>query len=206
MMTAGARPQRPEPPTPPSPFFDGTRLGLEAAMGVTLVIGISAGLHTGLSAALGYLVRYADGLPDGAQAFSLAGFLFTSLLTVLALCVLLFFSGAVPVMAYSVVLVFLMLRWAAKLGGRAKALSTLFGGVLGSVTGLLVASLWALLTNVSPTWALYGVLVRWPKVMSVDGVALLWITLLPLAHAAAGAQIGWRLGKLLDDWLSYRFW
>ena len=44
----------PQAPRPPNPFFDGTRLGLEGNMLVTLGIAIPAGLHIALSAMLGY--------------------------------------------------------------------------------------------------------------------------------------------------------
>ena len=67
--------QQSEATRPPSVFFDGTRLGLEGSMLATLIVAGLGGLHIGLSATLGYAVRYAEGLPDQARPFALFGFL-----------------------------------------------------------------------------------------------------------------------------------
>ena len=68
------------PPSPPNVLFDGTRLGLEATMISTLGIAIPAGLHSGLSANLGFFIRNADALAVQARTFTLGPFIFSSLL------------------------------------------------------------------------------------------------------------------------------
>jgi hypothetical protein len=198
--------QQPEVPTPPSVFFDGTRLGLEGSMLATLAIAIPAGIHIGLSVTLGYAVRLADGLPAQPRPFSLFTFLFASLLAVIALSMLLFFGGSIPTMGYSMGLIAFMLRWIGKHHGREKLTSTIFGAVLGLLVGILEAAVGLLLMNLSLGLGTYATLFRWPAIMTIDGIALLWLTLTPPVHAIAGAQVGYRLGEDLERLLLYRFW
>ena len=193
-------------PRPPSIFFDGTRLGLEGTMIATLAIAIPAGLHIGLSTTLGYLMRYADGLPEQAKTFSLFGFLFTALLGLVGLSMFMFFGNAIPTMLYSMGMVAYMLHWAGKRRRREKLVSTLIGAFLGLIVGLLATTLGYLIMDIRPGWSLYTTLFRWPAILSVDGIALLWFTLNPLVQAGAGAQIGWRLGKQIEDITLYWFW
>ena len=40
----------------------------------------------------------------------------------------------------------------------------------------------------------------------IDGIALLWLTFYPAISAVGGAQLGWRLGKQLDELSLYWFW
>lgn len=198
--------ERPEAPRPPNPFFDGTRLGLEGTMLATLAIAIPASLHIALSTTLGYATRYAQGLPAEQKPFTLFGFLFAALLAVVACSMLMFFGGAITTMAYSAGLVALMLRWAGKRWGRERLAGTIIGAVTGLLNGLLGTALIFLLTNIQPSWTLYAALFRWPEILSIDGIVLLWFTLNPLAQAAAGGQIGWRLGKQIEQLTLYWFW
>jgi hypothetical protein len=198
--------RQPQPPQPPSAFFDGTRLGLEGSMLATLIVAIPAGVHIALAATLGYAVRYVDGLPAQANPFSLSGFIFAWLLAIIALAMLGFFVGSIPTMGYSVVLVVVMLRWVGKRRGREKLVSTIAGSVCGLLTGGLESAAGFLLMNLTPSAAAFAMLFRWPAIMSVDGIALLWLTVNTLANAIAGAQIGFRLGKQLEELTMYYFW
>jgi hypothetical protein len=191
---------------PPNVFFDGTRLGLEGGMLSTLIIAGLGGLYIGLSTTLGYAVRYADGLPDQAKPFAFFGFFFTSILAFLALAMLLFFGTSIPTMAYSMALVWGMLRWVGKRWGREKLVSTLFGAALGLLTGLLSAAMASVVLGVRVDGMAYFTLFRWPAILSVDGIVLLLLTLYPLTSAGAGVQIGWRLGKHLEEMQLYWFW
>jgi hypothetical protein len=206
-MDFGFTPQRtppPSAPTPPNAFFDGTRLGLEGTMLSTLAIGIPAGLHIALSATLGYATRL-ESLTQDPRAFSLMGFIFTSILTLVAMAMVLFFLLAIPTMAYSIILVATMLQWMRKFRGREKVVPTIVGAVLGLLVGVGTSALIFLLSNVSPSPANYAAIFRWPQILTIDGIILLWFTLNPLANAVAGAQIGWRLGVMLDQMTMYWF-
>ena len=197
---------QPLPPQPPNAFFDGTRLGLEGSMLATLAITIPAGVHIALAVTLGYAVRYAEGLPTQAKPFSLSGFVFALLLAIIALAMLQFFVGSIPTMGYSVALVVVMLGWVGKRRGREKLASTIGGIVCGLLIGGLESAAGFTLMNFAPNAATYALLFRWPAIMSVDGIALLWLTLNPLANAIAGAQIGFRLGKQLKELTTFYFW
>jgi len=198
--------QQSEATRPPSVFFDGTRLGLEGGMLSTLTIAGLGGLHIGLSTTLGYAMRYAEGLPDQARPFALFGFLFTSIFAFLALAMFLFFITSIPTMAYSMALVWGMLRWVGKRWGREKLASTLLGAVLGFLTGLLLVAVAATVFGARVNGAAYARLFRWPAILSIDGIVLFLLTLYPLASAGAGVQIGWRLGKHLEEMQLYWFW
>jgi hypothetical protein len=63
-----------------------------------------------------------------------------------------------------------------------------------------------MLMNFAPSAHVYALLFRWPAIMSIDGIALLWLTVNPLANAVAGAQIGFRLGKQLEELTTFYFW
>ena len=198
--------QQSEATRPPSVFFDGTRLGLEGSMLSTLIMAGIGGLHIGLSTTLGYAVRYAEGLPDQAKSFAFFGFLFVFFLAFLALAIVLFFGTSIPTMAYSMGLVWGMLRWAGKRWGRDKLASTLFGAVLGLLTGLLIVAVVSVIFGARIDGVAYARLFRWPAVLSVDGIVLVMLTLYPLASTGAGTQIGWRLGKHIEDMKLYWFW
>ena len=198
--------QRIETLQPPSVVFDGTRLGLEGSMLSTLTLAGLGGLHIGLSVTLGYAVRLAVGLPDQAKPFALFGFVFVSLLAFIALSMLLFFGTSIPTMAYSMALVWGMMRWVGKRWGREKLASTLFGTALGLLNGLLTVALVALVFGARVNGAAYARLVRWPNILSVDGIVLVMLTLFPWVSTGAGAQIGWRLGKHIEEMQVYWFW
>jgi len=198
--------QQSEATRPPSVFFDGTRLGLEGSMLSTLIMAGIGGLHIGLSTTLGYAVRYAEGLPDQAKPFAFFGFFFAFLLAFVALSILLFFGTSIPTMVYSMGLVWGMLRWAGKRWGRDKLASTLFGAALGLLTGLLTVAVVSVIFGARMDGATYARLFRWPAILSVDGIVLVLLTLYPWVSTGAGAQIGWRLGKHIEDMKLYWFW
>jgi RsiW-degrading membrane proteinase PrsW (M82 family) len=173
---------------------------------VTLGIGIPAGLHIALSAILGYAARLEDGLPAQANQFTVMGFLFASALAIIAMAMVLFFALAIPTMAYSMGLVAFMLRWVGKRRPREKLVSAISGAVMGLIVGIASSALIFLLVDLRPSFSLYARVFRWPAILSIDGIILLWFSLGPLANAAAGAQIGWRLGKQLEELSQYYFW
>ena len=193
-------------PQPPNPFFDGTRLGLEGNMLVTLCIGIPCGMHIALSVVLGYAVRLEDGLPSQAKQFAVMGFLFAAIMAIIAMAMVLFFSLAIPTMAYSMGLIAVMLRWVGKRRSKERLVSTIAGAVLGLIVGIASSALIFLLVSMSPSFSLYARVFRWPEILSIDGIILLWFSLSPLANAGAGAQIGWRLGKQLEEMRQYWYW
>lgn len=198
--------QQQQPAQPPNAFFDGTRLGLEGTMVSTLVVAGLGGLHIGLSAVLGYLVRYGDGLPTSAKPFTFFSFLFISMLAVVALAMVLFFGSAIPTMAYAMALVAGMLRWVGKRWPKVRLWSTVIGTVCGLLVGAALSALGVLLFDLDVGAALYVRMASWPAILSIDGIALLWLTLYPVVSAVGGAQIGWRLGKQLGDLSLYWFW
>jgi hypothetical protein len=51
------------------------------------------------------------------------------------------------------------------------------------------------LIDMLPSDLRYATLFRWPEILTVDSVVLLWFSLNPVTNEIAGAQIGWRLGK-----------
>jgi hypothetical protein len=203
-MDFGPPPQRTPagPPPPPSPFFDGTRLGLEGTMLSTLAIGIPAGLQIALSVVLGYAMRL-DRFNSQPKAFSAMGFIFISILAIVAMAMVLFFLLAIPTMIYSMILVATMLRWMRTFRGREKVVPTIVGAILGFLIGVGTSTLIFLLSSVSPSPAAYAAVLRWPQILSIDGIILLWFTLSPLINAIAGGQIGWRLGVILDQMTMY---
>jgi hypothetical protein len=175
-------------------------------MVATLAIAIPSGLHIALSVVLGYAIRISEGLPAETKPFTLFGFIFGALLAVIAVSMIMFFAGSIPTMAYSMALVAGMLRWVGKRWGRVKLASAIIGSVAGLIVGILGSLLLRLLMDLNAGWSLYAALFRWPAILTIDGIALLWTTLNPLAQAAAGAQIGWRLGKQLEEISMYWFW
>jgi hypothetical protein len=170
----------------------------------TLGVACLGGFHIGLSAVLGYLVRYSDGLPSEAKPFTLFSFLFISLLAMLALAMAFFFGAAIPTMAYSMALVAGMLRWVGKRRPKVKLWGTIFGAVCGLLVGVGISALGLLLFSLN--LASIPLFLSWPAILSIDGIALLWLALYPLVSAGAGAQVGWRLGKQLDELSLYWFW
>ncbi len=198
--------QQSEATRPPSVLYDGTRLGLEGSMSVTLIVAGLGGIHVGLSSTLGYAVRYAEGLPDQAKPFAFFGFFFVSLLAIVALAMLLFFGTSIPTMAYSMALVWMMLRWVGKRRGHDKLASTLLGGAFGLLTGALITLALSVVFGLRLTGEVYARLLRWPAILSIDGIVLTWLTLYPLVSAGAGVQIGWRLGKHIENMGLYWLW
>jgi uncharacterized protein YacL len=173
---------------------------------VTLGIAIPAGLHIALSALTGFAVRYTRGMPEELGSFTLFGFIFTAILAIVAMAMVMFFMLAIPTMAYSMALVAFMLRWIGKHRQRIPMTSAIIGAVLGLLVGLLSSGIVFLLLDIAPNWAFYSTIMRWPAILTVDGIVLLWFSLNPLANIAAGIQIGWRLGKQLEEVTLYWYW
>ena len=172
----------------------------------TLAIAVPSGLHIALSATLGYATRLADGLPEEAKAFTVVGFLFIAVLAVIAMSMLLFFGGSIPTMGYTVGLVSFMLYWVGKRRGREKLTSTILATLLGLLVGCVQSGLILAVMGLPLNWSSFVTLFRWPAILTIDGIALLWFTLNPIVHAIAGAQIGQRLGKQIEDMTIYWFW
>jgi hypothetical protein len=184
-----------------------------------LVVGVLAGVHSGLSAAMGYAVR-AEAQPTAqATSFAAGRFLLVTVLVAFALATLLFFAKAIPAMGSDMVLIAWMLRRMGK--GRRKRtgapgrpgasggglgekqFSTIAGGILALIVGLGETALGMLLTGLWPSGGRYSTLLRWPAILSIDGIALLWLTLNPLIDALAGAQAGYKLGQQVQETMLY---
>jgi hypothetical protein len=123
-----------------------------------------------------------------------------------ALAMVLFFGSAIPTMAYAMAMVSGMLRWVGKRWPKVKLWSTVLGALCGLLVGMGLSALGFLLFGLSPRLELYGRLFSWPAILSIDGIALVWLTFYPAISAVGGAQLGWRLGKQLDDLSLYWFW
>jgi hypothetical protein len=63
-----------------------------------------------------------------------------------------------------------------------------------------------MLMDLRPTLEAYATLFHWPEILTIDGIALLWLTLLPLVMAAAGSQTGRKLGDQLETLTMNWFW
>jgi hypothetical protein len=109
-------------------------------------------------------------------------------------------------MAYAMGLVSGMLRWVGKRWPKVRLWSTVFGAVCGLLAGATLSALGLLLFGLELAPAVYARLLSWPAVLSIDGIAILWLTFYPAISAVGGAQIGWRLGKQLDELSLYWFW
>ena len=77
---------------------------------------------------------------------------------------------------------------------------------LGLLNGLLIVAVVALIFGTQVDGAAYVQLFRWPAILSVDGIVLVILTLFPLVSTGAGVQIGWRLGKHIEEMQLYWFW
>jgi hypothetical protein len=193
------------PPSPPNVLFDGTRLGLEATMISGLSIAIPAGLHCGLSATLGYLSRYEEGLPATAKAFSVGSFIGITLLAVMALIMTVFFGSAIPTMLYTMIEVIFSLQWLKKRRGKDKLVNAIAGGILGFLFGIPCTALVMLLTNISLPNASTAELFRWPGILSIDSIVLVWSMLFPLINIIGGVRSGWQIGKIAETVQMYWF-
>ena len=190
----------------PSAVFDGIELGVEATMFTILAIGVPAGAHVGLSAALGYATPYVEGMAAEPKAFSLFGFLFAWLLAFLAIALALFAFAAIPTLLYNGVLVAMMLRLMRRRREHLKRASIILGCFLGLLLGLLLSTVGFLITDLRPTLETYATFFHWPEIMTTDGIALLWLSLLPIIMAAAGARSGRKLGSQLEALTMQWFW
>jgi hypothetical protein len=170
----------------------------------TLAMAVPAAVHIAVSVNLGYAVRIQE-LPQDPRTLSLMGIVFVTILGLVAMAMVMFFMLAIPTMAYSMGLVAFMLRWVGKRRQRVKLTSTVIGAVLGLLVGLGSSALVMILADVPPTRETYAAILRWPQALTVDGIILIWFTINPLTNGLAGAQIGWRLGKLLEQVSQYYF-
>jgi hypothetical protein len=194
---------RTAPPSPPNVLFDGTRLGLEATMLSALCIAIPAGLHVGLSANLGYFIRHAEVLTVEARAFALGSFLFSSLGGMLVLCMALFFGIAIPTMLYTMGLVSFSLFWLRKRWGRDKLANAVAGGILGFLFGTPCTVLVMLLIDMRPSASLYAEVMRWPSILTIDAIVLVWFILLPLINAIGGVRSGFKIAGIIENLKMY---
>lgn len=192
-------------PSPPNVLFDGTRLGLEATLISGLCFAIPAGLQCGLSITLGYFVRVADGLPDTADPFVLGRFFWMSLFSAFILTMILFFSTSIPTMLYTLGLVQFSLFWLRKRKGHDKRANAIAGAILGFLFGLPCTALGLMLANISPYPALYSELLRWPYILSIDGIFMLWMTALPFLGIIGGVRSGFQIGEIAERVQMYWF-
>lgn len=190
-------------PGPPNVLFDGTRLGLEATLLSELCFAVPAGLQCGLSITLGYFVRIADGLPDTANPFALGRFLWMSLVSAFILIMILFFSTAIPTMLYTMGLVRFSLFWLRKRKGHDKRANAIAGAILAFLFGLPCTALGLILIDIYPSLALYGELLRWPDLLSIDGMMLLWMTVLPFFGIIGGVRSGIKIGEVVERMQMY---
>jgi hypothetical protein len=180
-------------------LFDGTRLGLEATMITALCVAIPAGLQSGLSANLGYLVRYSEGLVVGGKAFSFGSFIFSSLAGMLVLCMMMFFGIAIPTMLYTMGLVTFSLQWLRKRRGRDRLANVIVGAILALLFGTPCTVIVLLLIDMRPNGSLYVELLRWPNILSIDGIVLLWSTLTPLINIIGGIRSGLKVAEIIEN-------
>jgi hypothetical protein len=187
------------PPAPPNVLFDGTRLGLEAAMITTLSIAIPAGLHGGLSSCLGYFIRFSEIAKAEPKAFALGSFFWLSMAGILVLCMATFFGIAIPTMLYTMGLVRFSLFWLRKRWDRDKLANAIAGGILGLLFGTPCTVLVMLLVDMRFSLSLYAQLLRWPALLTIDGIVLLWFTLLPVVNIIGGVRSGIKIGEIVDN-------
>jgi hypothetical protein len=190
---------RTAPPAPPNVLFDGTRLGLEATMITTLSIAIPAGLHSGFSTTLGYFIRFSEIAKANPKAFALGPFFWGSLAGILVLCMAMFFGTAIPSMLYTMGLVRFSLFWLRKRWDRDKLANAIAGGILGLLFGTPCTVLVMLLIDMQFSISLYGELLRWPAVLTIDSIVLLWFTLLPLINIIGGVRSGLKIAEIIDN-------
>ena len=190
---------RTAPPAPPNALFDGTRLGLEAAMITVLAIAIPAGLHIGLSSNLGFFIRYSEAADVVPKAFALGSFIWTSLAGILVLSMALFFGIAIPTMLYTMGLVQFSLFWLRKRWDRDKVANGIAGGILGLLFGTPCTAMVMLLVDMRPSGALYAELMRWPAILTIDGIVLLWFTLLPVINIIGGVRSGLKIAEIVEN-------
>jgi hypothetical protein len=190
---------RTAPPSPPNVLFDGTRLGLEATMITALSVAIPAGIQIGLSANLGYLTRLAEGVTTGGKAFTLGPFIFSSLAGILVLCMVMFFGIAIPTMFYTMGLVWFSLQWLRKRLSRDKLANAIAGGILAFLFGTPCTILVMLLTEMTPNLALYADLLRWPAILSIDAIVLIWATLTPFLNIIGGVRSGLKIAAIVEN-------
>jgi hypothetical protein len=199
-------PRSQQGPQMPSAFFDGIELGLEATMFSILAIAIPASAHVGLSATLGYAVRYTDGVVLEPRSFSLFGFLSASLLAFVAITMAMFSGIVIPTMLYSAGLVAYMLRWLGKRRGHVRRASIILGCALGLAVGVLLSIVGFLLLGLRPAPKTYATLFHWPEILTIDGIALLWFTVLPAVTAVAGYRTGQKIAGQLEALTMHWFW
>jgi hypothetical protein len=168
-------------------------------MVTTLGIAIPAGLHSGLSANLGFFIRYAEAAGMAPNAFAWWPFIWTSLAGVLVLSMALFFGIAIPTMLYTMGLVRFSLFWLRKRWDRDKLANGIAGGILGLLFGTPCTALVMLLVDMRLSGALYAALLRWPAILTIDGIVVVWFTLLPLINIIGGVRSGLKIGEIAEN-------
>ena len=187
------------PPSPPNILFDGTRLGLEATMLVGLCVAIPGGVQTALSVTLGYFTRYARGLPASPHPFALGTFVFAWLASVIILSMIMFFGSSIPTMFYTMLTVRFALFWLRKRKKNDKRASAIAGGVLAFLFAFPCTALSLLITDLSPTPQALSELLRWPAILSIDAIVLLWTALFPLLSIIGGVRSGLKIGEIAEN-------
>jgi hypothetical protein len=190
---------RTSPPAPPNVLFDGTRLGLEATMVTVLGIGIPAALHSALSANLGFFIRLGEVAGVAPKAFSLGSFFWLTLAAVLVLSMALFFGMAIPSMLYTMGLVRFSLFWLRKRWDHDKLANAIAGGILGLVFGTPCTVVVMLLVDMQLSLSLFGELLRWPAILTIDGIILVWFTLLPVVNIIGGVRSGLKIAEIVEN-------
>jgi|GEM_PF-6648249 len=185
------------PPSPPNMLFDGTRLGLEATLLSGLCLAVPAGLHCGLSITLGYFARLTD-MPAMADPFSVGRFFWMSLISAFILVMILFFSMAIPTMLYTIGLVRFSLFWLRKRKGHDRRANAVMGGILAFLFALPCSAFGLIMVDIAPRPDLYIELLRWPVILTIDGLFLLWMTLLPFIAIIGGVRSGIKLGEIAE--------
>jgi hypothetical protein len=49
------------------------------------------------------------------------------------------------------------------------------------------------------TPSLYAELLRWPAILTIDGIALVWFSLLPLLNAIGGVRSGLKIAEIVEN-------
>jgi hypothetical protein len=190
----------------PSVVYDGIEMGVESAMFTILVIGIPAGAHVGLSAALGYFTRSVESVVAEPRAFSFFSFFFAWFLAFFAIALALFAFAALPMLLYNGFLVALMLRLMRRRREHLKRVSIILGCVFGLLLGILLSSFGFLIMGLQPALETYITYFDWPAIMTPENIGLLWLSLLPIVTAVAGARSGRKLGTQLEALTMQWFW
>ena len=197
--------EKTSPPGPPDILFDGTRLGIEASLMTALSVALLASVHCGLSVALGYFTRYTEAAVE-LQPFSLFRFILTVPIAAISLGSILFLLQTPSNMLCTMGLVSYMLYHLKRRRSHERLIGALLGGLLGLLFGLPCSAAGMFVAELPVNGQYYRALFTWPGILSFDAISLLWLGLIPLANAAAGARSGWQIGKRVREAKLYFFY